>query len=61
VSELITTTSGLSLSPGPLGIFDADGASIVIHVAADTYCPDGNVAGCAGGARAVCGIVELEP
>jgi hypothetical protein len=27
----------------------------------DTYCPDGVVAGCAGGARAACGIITRNP
>jgi superoxide dismutase, Cu-Zn family len=55
---LRTTTSRLTLSPGPLGIFDADGAAIMIHDLQDTYCPDGNVARCAGGTRAACGVLQ---
>ena len=54
---LNATTSRVTLSPGPLSLFDGDGSSFIIHVGADTYCPDGNVAGCAGGARAACGII----
>lgn len=52
-----TTTSRVTLSPGPLSLFDADGSSFIIHVNPDTYCPDGVVAGCAGGARVACGII----
>ncbi len=52
------TTSRITLSPGPLSIFDADGSAVIVHVDPDTYCPDGVVAGCAGGARAACGIIE---
>ena len=58
--ELITTTSRLTLSPGPLSIFDDDGASLIIHVDPDTYCPGGEAAGCAGGARLACGIFKLQ-
>ena len=58
--QLRTTTSRLTLSPGPLSIFDEDGASLIIHVDPDTYCPGGEEAGCAGGARLACGIFELQ-
>ena len=54
---LRTTTSRITLSPGPLSLFDADGSAFIIHVGEDTYCPDGAVPGCAGGARAACGII----
>jgi Cu-Zn family superoxide dismutase len=54
-----TTTSRITLSPGPLSIFDSDGSAIVIHVNPDTYCPSGSVTGCAGGGRAACGIIQL--
>jgi len=54
-----TVTSRVTLSEGPLSIIDADGSAIIIHVGEDTYCPDGAAAGCAGGARAACGIIEL--
>jgi superoxide dismutase, Cu-Zn family len=62
---LQTTTSRITLSPGPLSLFDADGAAFIIHVAPDTYCPpnaDGTVTpGCAGGARQACGVITLTP
>jgi len=54
-----TTSSRITLSPGPLSLFDLDGSAIVIHALPDTYCPGGEVAGCAGGARAACGRIEL--
>lgn len=57
--NLKTTTSRLTLSPGPLSIFDDDGASLIIHVDEDTYCPGGEEAGCAGGARLACGVFEV--
>ena len=50
-------TSRFALSPGNLSIFDADGASIVIHALPDTYCPNPNDPNCAGGARAACGVI----
>lgn len=30
----------------------------IIHAAADSYCPEGEVKGCAGGARAACGVID---
>jgi len=59
-AHLNTTTTRVTLSPGPLSLFDADGSAFIIHVLEDTYCPDGNVAMCAGGARAACGIITLD-
>ena len=50
-------TSRVSLSEGPLSLFDADGSAFIIHVQPDSYCPEGVVAGCAGGARAACGVI----
>lgn len=55
---LRATTSRITLSPGPLSLFDQDGSAFIIHVNPDTYCPNGPVAGCAGGARAACGVIE---
>ncbi len=54
---LNTITSRVTISAGPLSILDADGSAFIIHVSPDTYCPSGPVAGCAGGARAACGII----
>ena len=54
---LFTTTTRVSLSPGPLSLFDKDGSAFIVHVDPDSYCPEGPAAGCAGGARAACGII----
>lgn len=53
-----TKTSRITLSPGPLSIFDEDGSAFIVHTNMDTYCPDGIVAGCAGGSRDACGIIK---
>jgi Cu-Zn family superoxide dismutase len=57
--DMHTTTSRISLSAGPLTVFDADGSAIIIHVNEDSYCPHGPEAGCAGGARQACGVLQL--
>ena len=54
-----TTTSRVSLSAGPLSVFDLNGSAIIIHANADSYCPHGAEAGCAGGPRQACGVVQL--
>ena len=58
VGVLKTLTTRVTLSDGPLGLFDSDGSAFIIHVNPDSYCPNGEEAGCAGGARAACGIIE---
>ena len=55
--HLMATTTRVTLSPGPLSLFDEDGSAFIIHVDPDTYCPEGVAKGCAGGARAACGII----
>ena len=54
---LFTVTTRVSLSDGPLSLFDEDGSALIIHVNPDTYCPEGEEAGCAGGGRAACGVL----
>lgn len=61
VGRLTTSTTRVTLSPGPLSLFDVDGSAFIIHVNPDTYCPNGPVPGCAGGPRAACGIIEAAP
>lgn len=60
VGTLRTTTTRVTLSQGPLSLFDGNGSAIIIHVAPDSYCPDGVVPGCAGGARAACGVIVMD-
>jgi superoxide dismutase, Cu-Zn family len=57
VGVMHTTTSRITLSAGPLSIFDGNGSAFIIHADEDTYCPVPGEAGCAGGARVACGII----
>jgi len=61
VGSLKHTTNRVTLSPGRLSVFDADGSSIIVHVQPDTYFDEGTdlKKGCAGGAREACGIIKL--
>jgi Cu-Zn family superoxide dismutase len=54
------TTNRVTLSPGRLSVFDADGSSIIVHTQADTYCDEETdlKKGCAGGAREACAILK---
>ncbi len=54
---LTTLTTRVTLSDGPLTLFDEDGSAFIIHTKPDSYCPGGEVAGCAGGSRAACGVI----
>ena len=56
--NLQTVTTRITLSDGPLSVFDEDGSAFIIHDNEDSYCPDGEVTGCAGGSRFACGIIE---
>jgi Cu-Zn family superoxide dismutase len=66
--SLVTATNRIALTPDPperpadrpLSIFDADGASIIIHALPDTYCPDPADTNCAGGGRVACGVFVPE-
>jgi len=55
------TTNRVTLSPGRLSVFDADGSAIIVHTQPDTYCDEESELkkGCAGGAREACGVIRL--
>lgn len=55
---LTTRTTRVTLSDGPLSLFDKDGSAFIIHDNIDSYCQGGEVAGCAGGSRAACAIIR---
>ena len=61
VGTLRHTTSRVTLAPGRLSLFDADGSAIIVHAQPDTYCDEESdlKKGCAGGAREACGIIKL--
>ncbi|HJS73877.1 MAG TPA: superoxide dismutase family protein [Vicinamibacteria bacterium] len=66
--SVATVTNRIALTPDredrpdtrPLSIFDADGASIIIHAMPDAYCPDPTDPNCAGGGRTACGVLRPE-
>jgi Cu-Zn family superoxide dismutase len=60
VGTMKHTSNRVTLSPGRLSVFDADGSSIIVHTQADTYCDEETdlKKGCAGGPREACGIIK---
>ncbi len=60
VGTLEHVTNRITLAPGRLTAFDADGSAIVVHTQPDTYCDEESdlKKGCAGGARDACGVLK---
>jgi Cu-Zn family superoxide dismutase len=58
VGHLRTTTSRITLSPGPRSVFDANGGSVIVYLNPDQGLP--GVPGASGGPRIACGIIELD-
>ena len=60
IGKLRHTSNRVTLSPGRLSVFDADGSAIVVHAQPDTYCDEESdlKKGCAGGAREACGVLR---
>jgi Cu-Zn family superoxide dismutase len=52
-------TSRITLSPGPLTIFDANGSAVIVHLNPDRG--EVGVTGASGGARIACGVIQLVP
>ena len=55
--RLVTVTSRITLSPGPLSVFDADGSAVIVHANEDRGEP--GVVGASGGPRVACGVLRL--
>lgn len=58
VGRLTYSTSRITLSPGPLSLFDADGSAIVVHRDRDRGAPGEQ--GASGGPRVACGVIKLD-
>ena len=55
--KIDTSTSRITLSPGPLSVFDGNGSAVIVHLNQDQGTT--GVAGGAGGPRIACGIIQM--
>jgi Cu-Zn family superoxide dismutase len=60
VGVMEATTSRITLSPGPLSLFDADGSVVIVHGKPDQGISGPPGSGVSGGPRIACGVIELE-
>jgi Cu-Zn family superoxide dismutase len=57
VGRLKARTTRVTLSDGPLSVFDADGTALIIHANPDQGISGEPKSGVAGGPRAACGVI----
>jgi Cu-Zn family superoxide dismutase len=57
-ATLKATTTRVSLSDGPLSLFDADGTAIIVHGNPDQGITGAPKSGVSGGPRVACGVVQ---
>ena len=55
---LKATTTRVTLSEGPLSVFDADGTAIILHGNQDQGITGAAKSGVSGGPRIACGVIE---
>jgi Cu-Zn family superoxide dismutase len=58
VGHLNAETSRVTLSPGPLTLFDANGSAIIVHANPDQGTT--GVPGGSGGPRVACGVIQMD-
>ena len=56
--ELRAMTTRVTLSDGPLSLFDADGTAIIVHTNPDQMITGAPKSGVSGGPRAACGVFQ---
>lgn len=60
VGTLKAKTTRVSLTDGPLTVFDADGTAVVIHANQDKGTTGESKSGVGGGARIACGVLQKQ-
>jgi superoxide dismutase, Cu-Zn family len=58
VGHLNAETSRITLSPGPISLFDANGSALIVHLNRDLGLT--GVTGASGGPRIACGVIVLD-
>jgi Cu-Zn family superoxide dismutase len=56
-ATLKAVTTRVSLSPGPLSLFDADGSAVTVHANPDQGTTGAPKSGVSGGPRIACGVI----
>ena len=56
-AEITAVTTRVTLSPGPLSVFDEDGTAVIIHANPDQGVTGEPKSGLSGGPRAACGVI----
>ena len=59
--EMRAMTTRVTLSDGPVSLFDADGAAIIIHGNPDQMITGEPKSGVSGGPRVACGVIQKAP
>jgi len=59
-ATMTTITTRVTLGPGPLTLFDADGSAIIIHANPDQGVTGEAKSGLSGGPRLACGVIEKQ-
>jgi len=57
-ATLTTVTTRVTLSPGPISVFDEDGTAIIVHGNPDQGRTGEPKSGLSGGPRVACGVIE---
>ena len=60
VGTMEARTSRITLSPGPLSVFDEDGSVVIVHADPDRGVPGPAKSGVSGGPRIACGVIQLD-
>jgi len=60
VGVMEARTSRITLSPGPLSVFDSTGSVVILHEKADQGIPGPAKSGVSGGPRIACGVIQLD-
>jgi len=60
VGVMEARTSRITLSPGPLSVFDQNGSVVIVHQNTDSGIPGPAKSGVSGGPRIACGVIQLD-
>ena len=59
--SFVAATTRVTISDGPLTVFDADGTAIIIHANPDQGITGESKSGVSGGPRVACGVIQKRP